>query len=334
MNNKAFCMECGRPVEYSIKSEVIELTIRGVTFSYVELSAYCRECGCNIYVSEINDNNAESREEAYRKAMRLISVSEIQEILDKYNIGAGPLAKLLGFGEVTISRYLSGQLPSRDHSEKLLKLKFDRKQMESILEDGKENISTVAYTKCRAELDKLNDLYGKSKIELITRYLLAKSGDITPLALQKLLYYAQAFYYALFQEPLFVDDCQAWAHGPVFPSVYYKYKEYGYDPITKPIDEYENDIGELMDREILLLDAIISCFGCYSGTVLREMTHNEIPWIEARGTLHPSDRSVAIINRETINQYFDDVVKNNSILNPCDISKYSRSLYESLSSCA
>ena len=327
-----FCIECGEKVSYSITSDRVEITIRGIKFSYVELSAYCVKCGKEIYVPEVNDMNVVSREEAYRKAAGLISVSDIQNILTKYNIGAGPLAKLLGFGEITINRYISGQLPSRDHSEKLLKLRFDRNMMKRILEEGKEKISNVAYEKCNRTLEQLDYLYGQNKIDLVARYFLTKSGDITPLALQKLLYYAQSFYYALFKENLFEDDCQAWAHGPVFPSVYYKYKEYGYDPIGCSIEAYENDVNVFTNKEICFLDAIISCFGCYSGWILSNMTHNEIPWIEARGNLQPNDRSLTTINRKTINDYFENVVKKNEIVNPCDISKYSVDMYKKINS--
>ncbi|MBE7065141.1 MAG: DUF4065 domain-containing protein [Ruminococcaceae bacterium] len=330
MDNKTFCLECGCDVNYSIVSEVVEIFGRGVKFCCAEMSAYCNVCGEKLYVPEINDANVNSREEAYRKAMQLISVSEIQDIMEKYNIGAGPLAKLLGFGEITINRYLSGQLPSKAHSEKLFELKNNRQLMERLLEDGKDLITTVAYTKCKSRLNYLNELFGRRKIDLIAQYILTKSGDITPLALQKLLYYSQAFYYALFNKSLFDDDCQAWAHGPVFPSVYYKYKEYGYDPIEKNIEEFESCCGDLSVDEISFLDAIITSFGCYSGTVLRAMTHCELPWIEARGNLRPSDRSVSTIKRKTINVYFADVIKKNNIQNPCDIAKYSRKLYEKI----
>ena len=189
MDKKAFCIKCSHKVEYSIASERVEMTVRGVHFSYVEFSAICKECGDEVYVAEINDINHERREEEYRKAARIISIVEIQEILDKYNISAGPLAKLLRFGDVTVNRYLSGQLPSREHSEKLLKVKHSRKLMEELLEEEKDRISPVAYAKCRERLNYLNELYGKDKIELIARYIIAKSGDITALALQKLLYY-------------------------------------------------------------------------------------------------------------------------------------------------
>lgn len=318
----AFCPECGCYVPYSVNSTRETSTVRGVAFSYVEMHAHCKQCNEPLYVPEVNDANVLAREEGYRKAAKLITKAEVNELLAKYNIGAGPLAKLLGFGEVTINRYLGGQLPSKDHSDLLLRLRSSHKTMESYLESGRDKISAVAYEKCRLAIDTLNDLYGSGKIELVTRYILWKADDITPLALQKLLYYAQAFYKGLFGEDLFLDNCQAWAHGPVYPDVYYKYKEYGYNPIDKPTEDLTEDFGRLTTREISLIDAIVDSFGQYSGTVLRDITHNEKPWLDARGSLLPTDRCVTVISRKSIDDYFQSVIKQYQIVNPCDISKY------------
>lgn len=322
----AYCISCGEKQPYKVKTTREENTVRGITFSYVVYTAFCMECGEEVYVPEINDFNVQSREDAYRRASHLITIGEVKEILQKYSIGAAPLALLMGFGEVTITRYLGGQLPSKEHSDKLLEVRASHKKMEEYLESGKERITPVAYQKCRNAVDELIDLYGENKIELVARYILHKVDDITPLALQKLLYFAQAFYHALFHADLFTDDCQAWAHGPVFPDVYYRYREYGYNPIDKPTDAFELDLGELTTREIELIDSVIAAFGQYSGSVLSSITHNERPWIEARGGLYPSDRSVTVIERKTINAYFDSVVEKYSILNPCDIGRYSREM--------
>ncbi len=147
--------------------------------------------------------------------------------------------------------------------------------------------------------------------------------DITPLALQKLLYYSQAFFRALYGEEIFTDDCQAWAYGPVFPEVYYLYRQYGYDPIEMPTSSFSVDLNELTTREVGLLDAVLEAFGRYSGSALSIFTHNEHPWIEARGSLQPEDRSVTIINRDTINAYFSGVVAQYQINSPRDIKHYS-----------
>lgn len=328
--NIGFCIECSKKVSYSIKSELVELKIRDTTFNYIELSAVCDECGCELYIPEINDANVEAREESYRKASRLITVSEINEILEKYNIGAGPLAKLLGFGDVTINRYVNGQLPSRDHSDVLLNIKYNREEMKEALENGKDKITDVAYEKCSKKIKELDDLYSNNKIDLVARYFLKKGGDITPLALQKLLYYAQAFYHAIFKETLFDNDCQAWAYGPVFPEVYYKYKNYGYNPIENHFDEQDCNFNELTLKEISFLDTILSSFGCFSGMVLSKMTHSEKPWIETRGSLKPEDRSVTVIDKKLIYEYFEKIAEIYGIINSCDISNYSKDMYKKL----
>lgn len=324
----AYCIECGCERPYDVTSCREEMTVRGVTFSAVLMYAHCQECGELVYVPEINDENVRSREAEYRRAMHLITVEEIEGVLKKYNIGAGPLAKLLGFGDITITRYLDGQLPSRSNSELLLQIKNSHELMEKYLEEGKEEITAVAYQKCRIAVDELKELHGKGKIELVTRYILYKAVEITPLALQKLLYYAQAFYYAIFGEVLFADDCQAWSRGPVFPEVWKKYRDYGFDPIDRPTDIFENDFAELTTKEIMLLDAVVDTFGKYSGEVLRDITHNEIPWLEARGNLLPSDRSVTVIKREKIDQYFRNIVEQYQIINPCDMEKYCEAMHE------
>ena len=52
-------------------------------------------------------------------------------------------------------------------------------------------------------------------------------SSITPLKLQKILYYAQGYYLAKENRPLFKEDFEAWAHGPANPGIYDKYKDYG-----------------------------------------------------------------------------------------------------------
>ncbi len=322
----AFCLNCGCSRALKKFAVRTEAEVRGTKISFVETHAICTECEEELYVPEVNDENAKAREDAYRKAANLISVEDIQKIMEKYDIGAGPLAIAMGFGDVTINRYISGQLPSKANSLKLLEVLASHKKMAENLEENKDRMTEVAYRKCRAALDQLDELYSTQKIEIVTRYFLRKVNDITPLALQKILYYAQAFFYALFHEELFPDVCQAWIHGPVYPDVYYKYREYGYDPIEQPPFELEDNFSELTIREIELLDAIISAFGCYSGSILEKMTHHEKPWQEARGNLLPTDRSVTEIKKDTIHEYFQQVIKNYSIVNPCDIVVYSAAL--------
>lgn len=315
-----FCVECGDFEEYTENSSRETVTVRGITFDYVEKKACCARCGQRVYVPEINDENVKAQEDAYRKAAGLISITEIKELLEKYDIGAGPMALLLGFGQVTITRYLAGQLPSKRNSDVLLRVKEASECMEEYLEKGRSRITELAYNKCHAAILRLKERDGKRKIYIVARYLLYKAEDITPMALQKLLYFSQAFYEAIFGTALFPDKCQAWTYGPVYPEIYNLYKSYNGAPIEKPQNIKQTEY--LTEDEADLLDSIVDTFGSYSGMVLSKITHSERPWLEARGNLYPEDKSTTVIDPETIRAYFREVVRVYGIEKPCDISRY------------
>ena len=46
-------------------------------------------------------------------------------------------------------------------------------------------------------------------------------NDISPMKLQKLVYYAHAWHLAFLGQPLIREEVQAWKFGPVIPDVYF-----------------------------------------------------------------------------------------------------------------
>ncbi len=79
---------------------------------------------------------------------------------------------------------------------------------------------------------------------------------------------------------LFPEDFEAWVHGPVIPALYFEYKQYGYSPIPKA--EYMNQ--DSLSPEIrAVLNMVHNIYGRYDGKYLEELTHQELPWIKARG---------------------------------------------------
>lgn len=104
-----------------------------------------------------------------------------------------------------------------------------------------------------------------------------ESGDsISNLKLQKLLYYAQGFHLAAYDEPLFPENIEAWAHGPVVPVVYYQLKHFGANPVELPQDvDFDAIFG---DQKKELLDEVYAVYGQFSAAALRNMSHNESPW--------------------------------------------------------
>lgn len=63
---------------------------------------------------------------------------------------------------------------------------------------------------------------------------------VTNLSIQKLVYFAYGWTWAVFDKKLFDDRIEAWPLGPVIPSVYYQLKEFGGTRITKRIKEYDH----------------------------------------------------------------------------------------------
>lgn len=116
---------------------------------------------------------------------------------------------------------------------------------------------------------------------------------LSNLKLQKLVYYAQGFNLALFGEPLFSEDIEAWTHGPVVPELYQAYKRYGSDSIPAP-DSI--DLSKFGTRTTELLDEIYQVFGQFSAWGLRNLTHNEPPW---RDTLRGD-----VISHAAMQKYF------------------------------
>lgn len=116
---------------------------------------------------------------------------------------------------------------------------------------------------------------------------------ITNLKLQKVLYFAQAYYLSKVGKPLFYDDIEAWEYGPVVPDVYHKFKSKGSNPII-----CEEDKSILADEDKETLKKIWGTFGGYSASKLVDIAHAHTPWKEANGS------SSKVISHKAIREYY------------------------------
>lgn len=126
-------------------------------------------------------------------------------------------------------------------------------------------------------------------------------STITPLKLQKILYYAQGYHLAINDKALFDEDFQAWAHGPANPAIYDKYKEYGCSSISEP---KENDVPNFDHDLVDFLYSIWNTFGIYDGRYLEELTHKETPWVEARKGFQPGEICTTVITKDSMKKFF------------------------------
>lgn len=113
------------------------------------------------------------------------------------------------------------------------------------------------------------------------RYLVHLSyGDdyysLTPLKLQKILYYAQGWSYVWDNVSLFNDEFEAWQYGPVNRDVYDQFKKYKGNEIS----ENEGLIPENAEEyELETLRIVWERYGKKTASALVEKTHEEAPWL-------------------------------------------------------
>jgi uncharacterized phage-associated protein len=140
------------------------------------------------------------------------------------------------------------------------------------------------------------------KVAPVANYILSLSepeaGDeISNLKLQKLLYYVQGFSLVLLKKPMFEESIQHWEHGPVVPEAYHAFKNYGSSGIPVPGD-FDPDCLSQDCRK--LINDVYSAYGQFSAWKLRQMTHEESPWLRTE--------SGEVISHALLREYFETQV--------------------------
>lgn len=121
------------------------------------------------------------------------------------------------------------------------------------------------------------------------------SGD-SNLKLQKLIFYAQGMHLAVFNEPFYGEEIQAWENGPVVKEVYeqYRYSCLGYRAKQEDVkfSGFQEDI----------LRVINIVYGDKTSSELVDLTHEEDPWKEL-GVL-AKQRQNPIITKVRMAEYY------------------------------
>lgn len=128
--------------------------------------------------------------------------------------------------------------------------------------------------------------------------------SMTHKKLQKLCYYAKAWYLAIYDENIITESFEAWVHGAVQPSLYQKYKIYGFGYI--PQNNNEEDIPETFHS---FAREIYDSYGNLNGDELEQLNHTEMPWLKARGDLKPWQGSNNIISEDDMKIYYRSLMQ-------------------------
>jgi uncharacterized phage-associated protein len=146
-------------------------------------------------------------------------------------------------------------------------------------------------------------------IDDVADFIIVKMNEaswLNVLKLQKLLYYVQAWMLALNNIRCFEGTFQAWVHGPVNRDIYNRFKDGKSMYSRVRLSDTREEFGErqLPKDVVRHVSAVLEEYGDLSDDQLEEMTHEELPWMEARGDCSPRERCEAPISEVTMRDYY------------------------------
>lgn len=326
MADRAFCPRCYEDVEFNTVEDTETIELDGAKYSYRIRKAICAACGAEAVYNPYRQEAGEAFDDAVREANRIVSLATVRDLPKKYNIGKRPLSTLLGWGELTYSRFIEGAIPNREYSDTIIDLYDHPESFKALLLRNGEKIKPIAKKKASEAVNlALQNQYPDAVriYEVAERMIDLAGGDITAMALQKLVYYAQAFSAILCGAPLFLQPPRAWAAGPVYGQLWHEYKN---GVLTS--DAANRDDSPFSDDENDVIEGVYEAFGRYSGPELSKFTHSEEPWVEARqrAGAKEGDRCEEQIPLESIVAYFSSITEKYEIQSSDYIRRYADSL--------
>ncbi|MFK4965181.1 Panacea domain-containing protein [Lactococcus garvieae] len=139
--------------------------------------------------------------------------------------------------------------------------------------------------------------------------------EINNLKLQKLLYYFYAKKLVEGEENPFDEKFEKWQYGPVLPSIYHSYKQFGgfdiseipahyfFDVEENEFKSYEFDENSLTSELRSEIDKFIQAFKEYDSFSLVEKTHQHDEWRNAEQLINMGVKNLEYDDKATA-EYF------------------------------
>ena len=135
----------------------------------------------------------------------------------------------------------------------------------------------------------------------VAKYILNKVGTVSTWKLQKLCYYAQAWSLAWTERELFPEEFEAWSNGPVCSELFREHK--GLFMVSEA-DLKSGNPEALTEDEKDTIDVVLRDYGGMSPYELRELSHSEAPYKEARQGLPDGQPSDRVIPKNVMGVYY------------------------------
>ena len=134
------------------------------------------------------------------------------------------------------------------------------------------------------------------------------TASITPMKMQKLLYFLQGWHLAITGEPVIEEKFSAWQYGPVEENLYHMLKKYRGMPITAYLTDEDSQqafvVANTAEMFHKILDMVWRKYSIFSALQLSAMTHEQgTPWDDVY-----NHSTSPYISNDEIKDYFKKII--------------------------
>ena len=216
------CPLCDKTHEVEERKHISSIVLKGEEITYEERFYVCTNANENeneFQTGTMANENLLNARNAYRIKKGLLTSFEIVEIRENYDLTQVELAKLLGWGEATISRYESKAIQDEAYDTMLRLLKNSPFQALEFLKKNADKFTPKKRMKIKSKIVEKLDSYGKEyltrqtfegeyanfeepsdsngfkvldidKIEVIISYIAERVSNLFKVKLMKMLWYS------------------------------------------------------------------------------------------------------------------------------------------------
>ncbi len=318
------CPLCDKMHEIEERKRTTSTMIKGEEVFYEERFYFCANADTDeneFETAAMTNENLLNARNAYRVKKGLLTSMEIVALRENYGLSQVDLAKLLGWGEATISRYESKAIQDEAYDTMLRLIKDNPLQALEFFKKNADKFTMSKRMEIRSHIvDKL-DSYGKEfltrqtfeseyanfeepsdsngfttlnidKIEAMISYIAEKTDNLFKVKLMKMLWYSDVL---AFIENGFAMTGMVYRHEAMgaLPVGHYSLMNleklnvqeemsYTYDTMLHVYPIVNMDYTILNDGEKSILDRVITKFGNYKAKDIVEYMHKEKAYTETK----------------------------------------------------
>jgi putative zinc finger/helix-turn-helix YgiT family protein len=321
---RLYCGNCDSEEKVLVIERQETIEVRKEPIEVYAQVAVCENCGEDVPCEQLDDATLEQAYNIYRRKHQLLSPEEIKDIRTKYGLSQRAFARLLGWGEATISRYEAGKLPDKGHNLRLQDYRSPMVMQQLLVKNG-NTLSPVERERVEESLYKLGEQvfiegvermvmlaseqkpsiyngYRMLDLERLAHLIIYFAENIRPLsktALMKLLFYTDFLHFREYSVSVTGASYAKLPYGPVPDN--YKYllsvlEDKGYfalelesfrcyeGEVFKPVVKFDPTL--FSPDELATMKRVTEKLGGKSASDLSQLSHEEDAWKDAE----PSSR--------------------------------------------